>query len=445
MQTTGIQTTAERVQEHRVKLRVEMPEKALEPAINAVYRELAKEIRVPGFRKGKVPRQIIDSRVGADFVRNEALKEALPGFYQEALDAEGLEAIAAPEIDLKESAPGEPVVFEALVDVRPDVKVPDLEAITVQAPIDEVTEDDISEQLDRLGDRFAELETIGREVRRGDFALIDIKGYVHDELVEGASAPDLLYEVGSRTGPPSLDEELEGNRPGAILKFNDELQSGEMAGEALSFTVLLKEVKAKKLPDLDDEFAKTVGEFESLDVLKDDLRNRLDDVKKQMAAEELRAAVLEALVGAADLDAPEKLVEHEFEHRLSHFEEDLANANLTMADYLKQAGLTELELRKDVRDNAVRSVKAELLLEQVARDKEISIEQDDIGREIAYAAARTGTDPGELAKQLAASGRLGSVAADIMRRKALDYVVEHVNVAGRRAEVEEVEEVEEGE
>ncbi|HZA39408.1 MAG TPA: trigger factor [Actinomycetota bacterium] len=437
MQTTGIQTTAERVQEHRVRLRVEMPEEALQPAINAVYRELGQQIKVPGFRKGKVPRQIIDSRVGADYVRNEALKEAIPGFYQEALDAEGLEAIAAPEIDLKESEPGEPVVFEALVDVRPDVKVPDLDAITVEAPTEEVTDDDLNDQLDRLRDRFAELETIGREVRRGDFALIDIKGYRHEELVEGASAPDLLYEVGSRSGPPRLDEELEGNRPGAILKFNDEIRSGEMAGEELSFTVLLKEVKAKKLPDLNDDFAKTVGEFESLDELKDDLRSRLTDVKKQMAAEELRALVLDELVRASDLDAPERLVEHEFEHRLAHFEEDLTNASLTMADYLKQAGLTELELRKDMRDNALRSVKAELLLEQVARDKEFSIEQDDIGREIAYTAARTGSDPGELAKQLVASGRLGSVAADIMRRKALDYVVEHVNLTGRRAEVEE--------
>jgi trigger factor len=437
MQTTGIQTTAERIQEHRVKLRVEMPEEALKPAISAVYRELANEMRVPGFRKGKVPRQIIDSRVGADYVRNEALKEAIPGFYQEALDAEGLEAIAAPEIDLKESAPGEPVVFEALVDVRPEVKVPDLATITVEVPNEEVTEDDISDQLDRLRDRFAELETIGREVRRGDFALIDIKGYVHDELVEGASAPDLLYEVGSRSGPPSLDHELEGNRPGAILKFNDKILTGELAGQELSFTVLLKEVKSKKLPEPDDEFAKTVGEFESLEELKDDLRNRLADVKKQMAAEELRAATLEELVRLSDLEAPEKLVEHEFEHRLEHFQQDLSSAGMSMDDYLKQTGLTELELRKDIRDNAVRSVKAELLLEQVARDKEITIEQDDLGREIAYAAARTETDPGELAKQLAASGRLGSVAADIMRRKALDYVVENVNLTGRRAEVKE--------
>jgi trigger factor len=436
MTTTDIQTTAERIEKDRIKLRVEMPEAALAPAINAVYRELANQMKVPGFRKGKVPRQIIDSRVGTDYVRNEALKEALPDFYRQALDAEGLEAIAAPEIDVKEFNPGEPLVFEALVDVRPEVTVPDLAAISIDAPEEEVTDADVDEQIERLRDRFAELETIGREVRRGDFALIDLKGYVHGELVEGASAPEFLYEVGSRSGPPKLDEELEGNRPGAILKFNDTVPAGELAGQELSFTVLLKEVKAKKLPNVDDEFAKTAGEFDSLDDLKADLRTRLADVKKQMANEELRGRALEAVVGASDLVPPEKLVEHEFEHQLGHFRENLEQANLTMEEYLKQADLTELELRKDVRDNAHRSVKAELLLEQVARDNELSVEQDDIGREVAYAAARTGSDPGELAKQLVASGRLGSVAADIMRRKALDYVVEHVNVTGKRAEVE---------
>jgi trigger factor len=150
----------------------------------------------------------------------------------------------------------------------------------------------------------------------------------------------------------------------------------------------------------------------------------------------LRAAVLDALVAASDLTPPDKLVEHEFEHQIGHFRENLEQANLTMDAYLKEAGQTELEMRKDVRDNALRSVKAELLLEQVARDNELSVEQDDVGREVAYAAARTGSDPEELAKQLVTSGRLGSVAADIMRRKALDYVVEHVNVTGKRADEE---------
>ncbi|HEY7874546.1 MAG TPA: trigger factor [Actinomycetota bacterium] len=427
-----LQTTAETLEKDRVKLRVEVPEKALEPALEASYRRWAGQMKVPGFRKGRVPRQIIDARVGADAVREEALRDALPDFYRQALAAEGLEAIAPPEIDIVTFDPGVPLVFEATVDVRPDIEVPDLGAIGVDAPPAEVSDADVDEQIDRLRDRFAELDTVTREVRRGDFALIDLKGYRNDELVEGASAPDFLYEVGSRSGPPKLDEELEGNRPGAILKFNDTIQTGpEAPTEEISFTVLLKEVKAKRLPPADDELAKTVGEFDTLDELREDLRVRLSQVKETMAEQELRGVVLQALVDASDLDPPEKLVAGEFEHRLSHLEEDLRRAGLTLDDYAGQIQSTELELRRDIRTEAAKSVKAELLLEEIARQNEVQVTDEDLGREIAFAAARAERDPKEVAEELMTSGRVSAVAADIMRKKALDYVVDHVNVTGR--------------
>jgi len=436
-----LQTTTERVEKDRVKLRVEVPEGALEPAINAAYRKWSNQMSVPGFRKGKVPRRIIDTRVGVEIVRDDALRDALPDLYRRAMAAEDLEAITSPEIDVVAYEPGSPLVFEATVDVRPEVKVPDLESISVQAPSTEVTESDLDEQLERLRDRFSEVETIGREARRGDFVLIDLKGYRGDELIDAAGAPDLLYEVGSHEGPPRLDGELEGTRPGAILRFTDTMPegAGELAGQDLSFTVLVKEVKTKRLPPLDDDFAKTVGEFDSLDELKDDLRTRLAGVKVSLVEEEIRSLVLDELVRASDLDPPQKLIEQEFEHRLGHLEDDLKRAGLSLAAYAREAQLTELEVRRDIRSGAASSVKAELLLEQVARDQEIEVTEEDLGRELVLAAARTQRDPSELAKQLAADGRLGSVAADIMRRKALDYVVEHVNVGNRPADRESAE------
>jgi trigger factor len=424
-----LNTTAERVDKDRVKLRVEVPPAVLDKPIADAYKRWANEIKIPGFRKGKVPRQLIDSRVGPEVVREEALRDALPDLYLEALRSEDLEAIAPPEIEVVTFEEGEPIVFEATVDIRPEVELPDPASLSITAPTTDVTDQDIDEQLERLRDRFAELESVAREVRRGDFALIDLKGHRHDELVEGAGAPDLLYEVGSRTGPPKLDEELEGNRPGAILKFTDTVPEGaELAGEDISFTVLLKEVKTKKLPPLDDEFAKTVGEFDTLDDLKEDLRSRLADVKKELVEEEIRMSALTALVNAAELEAPEKLVEEEFKHRIEHFEHDLSHAGLTMDDYGRQAGLTELEIRRDIRGQAGRSVKAELLLEEIARQQSIEVADEDLGREIAMLAARAQKEPKEIAQELAKTGRVRAMAADIMRRKALDYLVEHVNV-----------------
>ena len=435
MPAAPLQTSSERVDKDRVKLRVEVPEDALRPAVDEVYRRWAREIRVPGFRKGKVPRQLIDARVGADAVREEAVRDALPDLYRDALQAEELEAIAPPEIEVIDFESGVPLVFEATVDLRPEIRLPELSSLAVEAPSEEVSDDDVNEQLDRLRERFAELETVGRDVRRGDFALIDVRAYRNQETVEEASAPDLLYEVGSRSGPPKLDDELQGTRPGAILRFNDEVAlptaEGQAESQELSFTVLVKEVKAKKLPALDDEFARTVGEFASLDELRADLRERLAEVKQRLAAEELRGRVLEELVDTTEVDAPDKLVEAEFNHQLAHLEEELRRAGLTLDKYAEQTGSTELEVRRDVRLRATRAVKAELILEEVARRSEIGVDDDDIGREIALVAARSQQDPQDLAKRLVESGRVSTLAADIMRRKALDHVVEVADVKGR--------------
>jgi trigger factor len=427
-----MQTTIEQLEKDRVKIRVEVPEDALDKALAQVYKRWAREIKVPGFRPGKIPRQIIDSRVGPEAIREEALRESLPDIYREALDAEDIEAITSPDIEVTQFEKGKPIVFEATVDVRPEVVVPDLSSIKVTAPAGGVTEADLQDQLTRLREGFAELETVSREARGGDFVLIDIKGYKGEEMVDSASAPDYLYELGSNTGPPELDREVVGNKPGSILKFNSTMPegAGEMAGETISFSVLLKEVKAKKLPALDDDFAKTVGEFDSLDDLKAELHDRLEGARAQMAKDELRGLVLEALVDASDLDAPVKLVDQEFEHRLHHFEEDLSKAGMTMADYEAQVGSTELEIRADMRSSISRGIKAELLLEQVAREQNVDVTEEDIGRELAIAAARSGQDVQELAKQVVESGRLSSVAADIMRRKALDYVIESATIEG---------------
>jgi len=434
-----LQTTTEKLDKDRVKLRVEAPESALDDALTTVYKRWAEEIKVPGFRKGKVPRQVIDSRVGPEVIRDEALREALPDLYLEALRSEGLEAIAPPEIEVVAFETGSPIVFEATIDLRPEVTIPDLQSLEVAAPPKDVTDEDIDEQLERLRDRFAELETVSREARRADHVLIDLKGYKHEELVEGASAPDFLYEIGSQTGPPRLDAELEGNKAGAILKFTDEVhihgpdepENDHSSREEISFTVLLKEVKTKRLPDLDDGFAKTVGEFDTLDELKADLRERLAEVKEGFVQQQARQNALEALVDASDLEPPDKLVEAEFEHRLQHFKDDLSQAGVTIEDYGQQVQLTELEIRRDIRSQAARSVTAELLLEEIARTQQIEVSEDDLSREVALVAAQAQVDPQEVARNLVESGRVRALAADIIRRKALDYVLEAVTVTER--------------
>ena len=432
MSSPEVATERESVDKDRIKLRVEVPEAALDPALTAVYRRWSQEIKVPGFRRGKVPRRLIDQRVGIEAVRDEALKDALPGFYQQALEAESLEAIAPPEVNIVDFTVGTPLVFEATVDVRPEVVVPELGNLRIEAPDSEVRPHDIDEQIDRLRDRFAELENVGREARRGDFVLLDLNAYQHDEVIEEASATGYLYEVGSREGPPSLDEELEGTRPGAILRFTDRMGAGagELADQDVSFTVLIKEVKTKRLPTADDEFAKTAGEFDTIAELRDAIKDQLKETKRARAREELRGAVLEALIDASDLEAPSRLVEDEFTHRLEHLEEELSDAGMTLSRYATEIDSTELEVRSDLRRGSGRAVKGELLLEQIAREQNVQVSDEELGRQVAYLAARAGREPRDVAQSLADSGQLGSVAADIMRRKALEYATEQANVIG---------------
>lgn len=434
---TSLETTTEKVGKDQVKLRVEVPEEALKPAMDQVYKRWANEIKVPGFRKGKVPRQLIDTRVGPETIREEALRDALPDLYREALTAESIEAIAPPDIEVTSFEKGSPLVFEATVDIRPDIELPDLSTMKIDAPSSEVSESEIDEQIELLRGRFADLQLVNRAAQRGDHVVIDLNGYLHDKPVEGASAPDLLYEVGSRLGPPKLDEQLEGERAGGILKFTDTLPG---APDELSFTVLVKEVKTKKLPPLDDEFAKKVGEFDSMEELRADLRGKMAEYKVSYVEEQIRSLALQEFVDAASLEPPEKLVDSEFEHRLHHVEEDLTRAGITLAQYAEQSGATELEVRSDLRGQAARSVKAELLLEEIARTQEFDVTEEDLGREVAYIAARSGQEPQKVAEHLVSEGRLSALAADVMRRKALEHIVANIQIEGRPEPITSAEE-----
>lgn len=436
-------TSTESLGKDQVRLRVEVPETDLAPALADAYRRWGSQVKVPGFRKGKVPRQLIDAHVGVEAVREDALREALPDLYRQALQAESIQPIAAPDIEVMQWEQGSPLVFEATVDVRPDIELPDLSALEIQSPPAEVTDDEIDQQMERLRDRFAELESSAAPAREGHHVLIDLKAYRGDEPVDEAGAPDLLYEIGSQAGPPKLDTELQGVKAGAILRFTD---TPPGSGEELSFTVLVKEVKVKKLPDADDAFAKTVGEFDSLEALREDLRTRMAGYKWALVEEQIRSLAVEALLDTSAFEAPEKLVDAELSHRIEHIEADLKRMGATLAQYAEQIGSTELEVRSELRTQAQRSVKAELLLEEIARREEIDVTEEDLGREISLAAARSGQDPSKVAEQLVAEGGLSAVAADIMRRKAVEHVVAAITVKDRpeRPEIPEDERLSDG-
>jgi trigger factor len=442
-------TTVEETDKHKVRLTVEVDPDRIGKDLDRAYRRIAQQVKIPGFRKGKVPRKVIDAQIGREAVVGEFIEDSVPTYYREAIREHELAPITDPDIDLGELEEGKPLVFTATVEVRPRLELEerDYKGVKVERPSTQVSDREVDDLLDRLRERFAELETVGRVARTGDYVVIDLRATVHDQEIPEATRPDYLYEVGSGEFTGKLDEELEGKRAGEILRFNATLDQrfGEREGQEVSFQVLLKEVKGKKLPNADDDFAKTASEFDTLDELRESLREQLRANKERAADAEVRDLVLDKLVESINVELPDTLVDDETDHRVVHARERAQRAGVQLEDLLKLQGFDELRFRSDARAHSIRAIKADLVLEAVARSEDLEVTAEEIGREISQLAAALGRDVKDLATQLDRSGQVVSLAGDIIRSKALDLLVEHAEVVSEGAAPSEPPEQEQAE
>jgi trigger factor len=427
---TPVTTSVEELDANKVRLHVSIPEAEFERAIDAAFRKLAGEVKIPGFRPGKAPRKLLEARLGPDVARDHALRDSLPRYYAQAVDSESLDTIAAPEIDITAGEDGGDVEFDAVVEVRPVVELADYEGLRVEIPAPAVTEEAVDGQVEALRDRFADLEDSVRPLVEGDFAQIDIKGYVHDEAIDALTATDYLYEVGSGLLVPKLDEELTGKRPGDILKFNDTLPErfGERAGEEVSFQVLVKETKRKVLPDVTDEWASEASEFDTVDELRADIRRRLELVNRVQSQMAARDKVLDAAAELVTIDVPDALVQQEMEQRLHDMAHRLEAQGITIQQYLAATGVEEQELVQQVRASAERAARADLALRAVAAQEGIDVTDEELEQEIGRIAERLEEKPPKVRRDLERRGILEAVRSDIARGKALRFLVDHAEV-----------------
>jgi len=423
-------TSVESLEGNKVRLKVAVPAADFDKAVDAAFRKLAREVKIPGFRPGKAPRKLLEARLGTGVVREQALRDSLPEYYAQAVAAEDIDVIAAPEIDLKAGAEEGDVEFDAVVEVRPVVELTGYDGLTVEIPSPAITDEAVDAQIDALRERFADLEDKQGALADGDYAQIDIKGYVHDEVIDALSATDFLYEVGSESLVPGLDRELRGARPGDILKFNDTLPDrfGERAGEEVAFQVLVKAAKSKVLPEPDDEWASEVSEFDTIEALREDARTRLELYAKVQAQLLVRDEVLEAIADLVDIDAPAPLVEQEMERRLHDLHHRLEPQGVNIPQYLAATGQDQEEFLANLREAATRAVKADLALRAVVVQEGITPSDDEVDAEIARLAERMNEKPAKVRRDLEQRGALEAVRSEIARGKALEYLVEHANV-----------------
>jgi trigger factor len=423
-----VKTDVEELGPTRVKLTIEVPFEELKPSLDKAYREVARQVRVPGFRPGRVPPRIIDQRFGRGIVLEQAVNDALPELYGKALQEGDVLALGQPDVEITKLDDGKELEFTAEVDIRPKFEVPGLEGMAVTVDKAEVTPDDVEEYLGGLRERFASLKGVDRPAQSGDYVSIDLAAAVDGETVEDAQASGLSYEIGGGTLLDGLDDALEGMTAGESKAFTAELPGGGHAGEQADVTVTVHSVKVKDLPELDDEFAQAASEFDTLGELRAGTRSQLQGVRKMQQAGQARERALEALLDRIDIPLPDKIVEAEVEHRKAQMTEQLDRMGSNLDDYLESVGQSPEEFEVSLEREARLGVKTGFVLDQLALQEELGVEPEEMSAYVADRAQRMGVDPQRLAQQLADSGQLGSLASELLRVKAMDIIAQRAKV-----------------
>ncbi|MCZ7530523.1 MAG: trigger factor [Acidimicrobiia bacterium] len=351
-------TSVESVEQNKVKLHVAVPAGEFEKAVDAAFRKLAREVKIPGFRPGKAPRKILEAQFGPGAAREQALRDSIPEYYADAVGSEDIDVIASPEIEITAGEEDGDVEFDAVVEIRPTVTLDGYKGLIVEIEAPEAGDDAVETQIDELRDRFAGLEDSTSPLIDGDFASIDVTGTVAGETLDGLTATDFLYEVGTERVVPELDDQLRGEKPGAILEFTATLPEGaaDHAGADASFRVLVKETKRKDLPDADDEFASEASEFDTIEELRADVRKRLGVYAVLQAQMTLRDKVLEAVAGLVSIDAPEALVDEEVQRRVHDLAHRLEPQGVSLEQYLQATGQDPQEFLAGAREGSARGV-----------------------------------------------------------------------------------------
>ncbi len=423
-----MKSTVEQLSPTRVRINIEVPFEELEGEFDRAYKALAQQVRIPGFRPGKAPAKLLEARVGRGAILEQVVNDTVPKKYSEAVVESKVKVIGQPEIEITKIEDHQELAFTAEVDVRPEIELPDYSTIAVTVETPTITDEDIEEQLLSLRQRFGTLTGVERAVQTGDFVSIDLSATVDGNDVPEAATTGLSHEVGSGQLIDGLDEAVVGMSAGETKQFTTKLVAGEHADQDAEVTVTVQTVKERELPEADDEFAQLASEFDTLDELKADLRERVGRVRKVEQAGQVRDKVLEQLLETVEVPLPEAVVKAEVDaqtHDIVHaFDHDDAKLNAA----LEEQGTTREQFDADAQEAAERSVKLQLLLDAIAEAENTEVSQEEFTQRIVLQAQQYGIKPEQFMQQLQQGEQLGAVFADVRRGKALASIVERVTV-----------------
>ena len=423
-----MKTNVEKLSDTRVKLDVSVPFDELGREIDQAYKAIAQQVNIPGFRRGKAPRQLIDARFGRGPILEQVVNDMLPSRYDRALSENELNPLGQPDIEITKIEDNDVVEFTAEFDVRPEIEVPDFSKIDVTVPARKVDDEAVDKELDDLRGRFGELKDTKRKLKTDDFAVIDVEATVDGEKLDEASAEGLTYQVGSDDLIKGLDTALRGMKTGEDNEFTTKIEYGEHKGEEATVKVTVQQTKERKLPDLDDEFAQLASEFDTVEELRESTKSQLEEGLKAQQAADIRDEVLKAALEQVEFPLPESVVDEQVHNQLHQLLGQLAHDENALAQLLEAQGTTREEFDKDTRKQAEESVRTQLFLDAVAEAEAPEVTQEEITDHILFTAQSYGMDPNQFIATLQQNNQIGNLFADVRRGKALAAAISRTSV-----------------
>ncbi len=430
-----MKSTVEKLSPTRVRINVEVPFTELQPDFDRAYKQLARQVRLPGFRPGKAPAKLLEARVGRGAVLEQVVNDALPARYSEAVSAGDLRPLGQPDIEVTRMQDGEELVFTAEVDVRPDIELPDLTALKITVDPVEITDEEVDAQLQALRARFGTLTGVQRPAQNGDFVSIDLSATVNGAEIPDGRADGLSHEIGSGQLIEGLDEAIIGLSEGESKTFTTKLVAGEHAGEDAEVTVTVKSIKERELPEADDEFAQLASEFDTLEELRTNLTEQVRRIKRIHQAEKIRDSALETLLEMVEVPLPEAIVSAQVDSALHNAIHPFDHDEDKLAESLEAQGSSREKFDAENREAAEKAVKTQLLMDAVADELDIQVGESDLSERLVLMSRQYGIEPQQLVNLLQQQNQLPIVYADVRRGLAVAAVVEKATVTDTAGEV----------
>ncbi|MGY1451762.1 trigger factor [Streptomyces sp. SS8] len=438
-----MKSAVENLNPTRVRLTVEVPFEELKPSLDAAYKKINQQVTVPGFRKGKVPARVIDQRFGRGAVLEEAVNDALPKLYQDAVEEGELSPLGQPEVDITELKDNELLAFTAEVDVRPSIEIPDYSGIEVTVDAVEVTDEDVDKSVEQLRERFASTTVVERAAAEGDVVKIDLEASVDGEVLEDGVAKGIDYTIGSGELLDGIDEAVTGLEAGGSATFTSELKGGSAAGREAEVKVDVTSVSARELPELDDDFAQMASEFDTFEELRADSRKRLERMKRYDQATQAQEKVLDALISLVEVPVPEKLLQDEINTRKHNLvNHQLSQLGMDLATYLKMQEKSEEEFENELKEQAEKGIRTQFILDELVNKEKLNVNQEELTEHLMRRAQSSGMSPDQFAQAVVEGGQVPMLVGEVARGKALAVVVEAAKVTDTNGETVSMEDEE---